>query len=106
MLDAEALGEQVREVEAGLVAVRLMLDEHVRGLAASGAAVLIVEQRAKAVLAISDRTYVLGGGEVRMEGTPAELAASPEFVESFLGGGARRPGHPGHPGHPARSGEG
>ena len=54
---------------------------------AGGAAVLIVEQRARAVLAISDRTYVLGGGEVRMAGTPAELAASPDFVESFLGGG-------------------
>ena len=26
------------------------------------------------------------GGEVRMEGTPAELAASPAFIESFLGG--------------------
>ena len=64
-----------------------LLDEHVRRLAASGASVLIVEQRARAVLAISDRTYVLGGGEVRMEGTPAELSASPEFVESFLGGG-------------------
>jgi ABC-type branched-subunit amino acid transport system ATPase component len=73
-----------------------LLDEHVRGLAASGASVLIVEQRAKAVLAISDRTYVLGGGEVRMEGTPAELSASPEFVESFLGGGH---------GHHVRSGE-
>src|SRR5215472_12247580 len=66
-----------------------LLEEHVHGLAASGAAVLIVEQRAKAVLAISDRTYVLGGGELRMEGTPAELSASPEFVESFLGGRAR-----------------
>jgi hypothetical protein len=32
-----------------------------------------------------------------MEGTPAELSASPEFVESFLGGGSRRS---------ARSGEG
>jgi len=73
-----------------------LLDEHVRGLAASGAAVLIVEQRARAVLAISDKTYVLGGGEVRMEGTPAELSASPEFVESFLGGGH---------GHHVRSGE-
>ena len=70
-----------------------LLEEHVRGLAASGAAVLIVEQRARAVLAISDRTYVLGGGEVRMEGTPAELSASPEFVDSFLGGGSGRPGH-------------
>jgi ABC-type branched-subunit amino acid transport system ATPase component len=67
-----------------------LLEEHVRRLAASGASVLIVEQRARAVLAISDRTYVLGGGEVRMEGTPAELSASPDFVESFLGG---RRGH-------------
>jgi ABC-type branched-subunit amino acid transport system ATPase component len=66
---------------------RSLLDEHVRRLAEGGAAVLIVEQRARAVLAISDRTYVLGGGELRMEGTPAELGASPEFVESFLGGG-------------------
>jgi ABC-type branched-subunit amino acid transport system ATPase component len=67
-----------------------LLQDHVRQLAASGASVLIVEQRARAVLAISDRTYVLGGGEVRMEGTPAELSASPEFVESFLGGGRGR----------------
>jgi ABC-type branched-subunit amino acid transport system ATPase component len=65
-----------------------LLEEHVRGLAASGAAVLVVEQRARAVLAISDRTYVLGGGEVRMEGTPGELSASTAFVESFLGGHA------------------
>jgi len=66
-----------------------LLEEHVRGLAASGASVLIVEQRAKAVLAISSRTYVLGGGEVRMEGTPAELSVSPDFIESFLGGRGR-----------------
>ena len=65
---------------------RTLLEEHVRRLAQGGAAVLIVEQRARAVLAISDRTYVLAGGEVRMAGTPAELAASPVFVESFLGG--------------------
>jgi ABC-type branched-subunit amino acid transport system ATPase component len=65
---------------------RSLLEEHVRALAQAGAAVLIVEQRARAVLAISDRTYVLGGGELRMQGTPAELASSPEFVESFLGG--------------------
>ncbi|MGH3290319.1 MAG: ABC transporter ATP-binding protein [Trebonia sp.] len=69
---------------------RTLLDEHVRQLAASGASVLVVEQRARAVLAISDRTYVLAGGEVRMEGTPAELAASPSFVESFLGGTVTR----------------
>ncbi|HVT66759.1 MAG TPA: ABC transporter ATP-binding protein [Trebonia sp.] len=69
---------------------RTLLEEHVRRLAASGASVLVVEQRARAVLAISDRTYVLAGGEVRMEGTPAELTASPAFVESFLGGTVAR----------------
>jgi ABC-type branched-subunit amino acid transport system ATPase component len=64
-----------------------VLKDHVRQLARTGASVLVVEQRAKAVLEISDRTYVLGGGQLRMEGTPSELAASPEFVDSFLGGG-------------------
>jgi ABC-type branched-subunit amino acid transport system ATPase component len=64
-----------------------VLHEHVRQLASTGASVLVVEQRARAVLEISDRTYVLGGGQVRMEGTPAELSDRPEFVESFLGGG-------------------
>jgi ABC-type branched-subunit amino acid transport system ATPase component len=70
---------------APIVAASVLRD-HVRQLAGTGASVLVVEQRAKAVLEISDRTYVLGGGRVRMEGTPAELTASPEFVESFLGG--------------------
>ncbi len=65
---------------------RAVLTEHVARLAETGSSVLIVEQRAKAVLAISDRTYVLAGGRLRMEGTPAELSASGEFVESFLGG--------------------
>lgn len=71
---------------APLIAMAL-LEDHVRRLAESGASVLIVEQRAKAVLAISDRTYVLTGGQVRMEGTPESLADDPAFVESFLGGG-------------------
>jgi len=65
---------------------RTLLDEQVTALAKSGAAVLIVEQRARAVLAVSDYTYVMGGGQLRMEGTPAELTASSAFVASFLGG--------------------
>ena len=62
-----------------------LLSGHVRALAEAGAAVLVVEQRAKAVLAISDYTYVLGGGQVLMEDTPARLSASQEFTESFFG---------------------
>ncbi len=66
-----------------------LLTGQVRQLAGQGAAVLIVEQRARAVLAVSDHTYVMGGGELLMQGTPAELTSRPDFVRSFLGG---RPG--------------
>ncbi len=68
------------------VLARTLLEDHIRQLSASGASVLVVEQRARAVLAIFDRTYVLTGGRCRMEGVPAELLASPDFVDTFLGG--------------------
>ena len=71
-----------------------LLSGHVRTLAEAGAAVLIVEQRAKAVLAISDYTYVLGGGQVLMADTPARLNASQEFTESFFGVGPKVPDVP------------
>jgi ABC-type branched-subunit amino acid transport system ATPase component len=71
-----------------------LLTGHVRALAEAGAAVLIVEQRARAVLAISDYTYVLGGGQVLMAGTPARLNASQEFTESFFGVGPKVPDVP------------
>ncbi|HVB13971.1 MAG TPA: ATP-binding cassette domain-containing protein [Candidatus Dormibacteraeota bacterium] len=63
-----------------------LLEDHIRQLSATGASVLVVEQRARAVLAISDRTYVLTGGRCQMEGVPADLIASPDFVDTFLGG--------------------
>src|SRR5487761_724759 len=43
-----------------------LLTGHVRALAEAGAAVLIVEQRARAVLFICGYAYVLGGGRVLM----------------------------------------
>jgi ABC-type branched-subunit amino acid transport system ATPase component len=72
---------------APLVATQL-LDEYIRGFADHGSTVLLVEQRAKAALRISDWTYVLGGGRVVLEGAPKDLEENPAFVESFLGGGA------------------
>jgi len=71
-----------------------LLTGHVRALAEVGAAVLVVEQRARAVLAISDYTYVLGGGQVQMVGTPARLSASQEFTESFFGTAPKSPKAP------------
>ena len=66
----------------------------VRGLAARGVAVLMVEQNARAALAISDRGYVLAEGRNRLEGEAAALAANADLGAVFLGrrtGGARAP---------------
>ncbi|HUY43877.1 MAG TPA: ABC transporter ATP-binding protein [Acidimicrobiales bacterium] len=73
---------------APMVATQL-LEEYIRGFADHGSTVLLVEQRAKAALRISDWTYVLGGGRVVLSGAPTDLEQNPLFVESFLGGGAR-----------------
>ena len=74
---------------APLVATQL-LEEYIRGFADHGSTVLLVEQRAKAALRVSDWTCVLGGGRVVLEGPPSDLEHNPIFVESFLGGGAPR----------------
>ena len=74
---------------APLVATQL-LEEYIRGFADHGSTVLLVEQRAKAALRISDWTCVLGGGRVVLSGAPRDLENNPMFVESFLGGGAGR----------------
>jgi ABC-type branched-subunit amino acid transport system ATPase component len=63
-----------------------LLEEYVRGFADHGSTVLLVEQRAKSALRISDWTYVLGGGRVVLAGAPKDLEVNPVFVESFLGG--------------------
>ena len=74
---------------APMVATQL-LEEYIRGFADHGSTVLLVEQRAKAALRISDWTCVLGGGRVVLSGAPKDLEQDPVFVESFLGGGAAR----------------
>jgi ABC-type branched-subunit amino acid transport system ATPase component len=56
--------------------------------------VLIVEQWARAVLAISDYAYVLGGGQVLMADTLAQLNDSQEFTESLFGAGPKVPHTP------------
>ncbi len=57
----------------------------VRGLAEDGAAVLMVEQNAKAALRVSERGYVLAEGQNRIEGPAADLLADEGIGEIFLG---------------------
>ena len=68
----------------------------VRGLAARGVAVLMVEQNARAALGVSDRGYVLVEGRNRLEGGAAGIAANPDLGGVFLG--RRAAGAPEAPG--------
>lgn len=57
----------------------------VSGLKAAGVSVLLIEQNARAALAISDYGYVLETGELAVEGRSAELAENPRVAASYLG---------------------
>lgn len=78
----------------------LMLDEPSLGLAPlivrdilrtvselrdNGVSVLLVEQNARAALAIADHAYVMELGEVTLQGPASELAADPRIAEVYLG---------------------
>lgn len=78
----------------------LMLDEPSLGLAPlivaeifriigrlreTGAAILLVEQNARAALQTADYGYVLETGELALEGPASELAANPKVIETYLG---------------------
>jgi branched-chain amino acid transport system ATP-binding protein len=78
----------------------LMLDEPSLGLAprivadiftiiadlrATGVAILLVEQNARAALNAADRAYVMELGKIGLEGPAAELAKDPRIAASYLG---------------------
>ncbi|WP_134705162.1 ABC transporter ATP-binding protein [Ammoniphilus sp. YIM 78166] len=50
-----------------------------------GTTVLLVEQNARAALAISDRAYVLNTGKVAMEGSAQEVMKDPRVQSAYLG---------------------
>ena len=60
--------------------------ELVRGLAADGMTVLLVEQNVVQGLKVADRGYVLTTGSVSASGSADELLADPALLESYLGG--------------------
>lgn len=62
-----------------------LLHVHVRRLAETGAAVLLVEQHAREALAISDWSYVLASGKVLRSERAAKLLEQPDLGQIFLG---------------------
>ena len=65
----------------------MLLREHARRLADLGKAVLLVEQRARLALEISNWAVVLVNGRKVLEGPPAELLGRSDFEELYLGAG-------------------
>ncbi len=51
----------------------------------SGLTILLVEQNARAALAVADRAYVLETGKVILSGTAAEIRVDQRVREAFLG---------------------
>jgi branched-chain amino acid transport system ATP-binding protein len=57
----------------------------VAGLHAAGITILLVEQNLRKALEVADRGLVIETGRVRLEGTSAELSASPDIRAAYLG---------------------
>jgi branched-chain amino acid transport system ATP-binding protein len=69
----------------------------IRRINADGVAVLLVEQNARAALALAGRGYVLETGRVVAAGASAALAVDPRIRAAYLGlDRARTEGEPGY----------
>ncbi len=60
--------------------------EVLRDIHARGTTIVLVEQNARAALALADRGYVLRNGEIARDDTAAALAEDPAVVAAYLGG--------------------
>ena len=50
-----------------------------------GTSILLIEQNARAALAVSDHGYVLETGAIVLDGPAVQLAADPRIIETYLG---------------------
>jgi branched-chain amino acid transport system ATP-binding protein len=74
------------EPSAGLAPVMVQsIFEVVRRMSSEGYTVLIVEQNIRQVLGIAQRGYLLETGRIRASGTSAQLLATDEVKQAYLG---------------------
>ena len=77
LLDEPSMGLAPKVVDQVLDAIR--------ALKASGLTILLVEQNARAALAIADRAYVLETGRIALSGSASEIRNDPRVREAYLG---------------------
>ena len=83
MLDEPSLGLAplvVREIFLTIVQLR-----------AQGVSILLIEQNARAALAVADHAYVLETGAFALDGPAAQLAGDPRVIDTYLGAARKAP---------------
>ena len=85
-LMAEPIVLMLDELSLGLAPVLVLgLFESLIKLKESGLTMLLVEQNVQMALAVSDYTYVLADGQVRLEGPSREVAKNEYVRQAYLG---------------------
>ncbi|HTT47476.1 MAG TPA: ABC transporter ATP-binding protein [Pseudolabrys sp.] len=77
LLDEPSMGLAPNLVDQLLAVIRALRDD--------GLTILLVEQNARAALAIADRAYVLETGRVTLSGRAADIQADARVREAYLG---------------------
>ncbi len=77
LMDEPSLGLAPKVISEVFAALRVLKDQ--------GHALLLVEQRVDAALAISDRRYVMQRGAIVLDGPSGDLAKSRQLIAAYLG---------------------
>lgn len=77
------------EVMAGLNPTEIdQIVKVIKGIRDTGVTIFLIEHVMKAVVNLSDRTYVLNDGKLIAHGTPNAIASDETVIEAYLGHGA------------------